>query len=120
MNVVFVIGLCAMFLGPAFALLGWALRRSVFWLWAVVGVVVLEAAWWIDVLLISSNAGDLSGVSDCYPYCTKSQETAGAALWIVPALMRVFIVGLLIRAASQAARGPRSARGNGPPAASRR
>lgn len=80
-----------MVVGPLLAVLYWAVRRTRLSSLTVLAVVAGAAAWWIDVWLIFTNVGDLSGIMDCYPGCSSSQETASAFLFVPPILMAVFI-----------------------------
>ena len=73
-----------MVVGPALAVLYAALRRTRLSFLTALVVVAGAAIWWIDVWLVFANVGDLSGIMDCYPDCSGSQETAGWILFVAP------------------------------------
>jgi hypothetical protein len=93
--VIWVIGIAVMVLGPASALFGWRVRRTPVWLGALVITLIVTALWWGNLLLVASNAGDLSGIMDCDPYCSGTQKTSQFVLWDVPLFMAVFLVSAL-------------------------
>jgi hypothetical protein len=99
-----------MSLGFPVAALAWAIWRTAFWTSTLIAAAALAAAWWVDVLLISSSTGDLSGVMDCYPDCSTSQDAANALLYLAPASMIGLVVVVIASAAMQVVRGSRRAR----------
>jgi hypothetical protein len=108
-HVLFVFAPFEMLAGPTLAILYWAVRRTRLSLLTAVAVVAGAGVWWIDVWLIfASNVGDLSGIMDCYPYCSSSQETASAFLFFPPILMAVFIAIFVIAFVVSQVRRPRS------------
>jgi hypothetical protein len=108
-NAVVVLALFEMVVGPGLAVLYWAVRRTRLSLVTSFVAVAGAAAWWIDVWLVfATNVGDLSGIIDCYPYCSSSQEIASAFLFVPPIPMAVFIVAFVIAFAVGQVRSPRS------------
>ena len=94
--IVFGLAVALMTGGPAVLLAIWALRRTRIWALAAAAAALTSAAWWIDLYLVLSAAGDLGGMFDCYPYCSASQRAAGHILFHAPLLMGAVLFILLL------------------------
>jgi hypothetical protein len=110
-------------LGPAVAGIVWLVSRRRIALGITAASVILGAAWWIDLALISRDYRDLDGLMDCHPHCTAEQKAAALVLFYTPLVMAAILVALLTFTAAKvwkARRGSPPRPETGPPAASRR
>jgi hypothetical protein len=98
-SVIVTAAVAVMLLAPLPAVGAWSIRRTGRRLWLLIGVAVLEIAWWGDLALIAVGYREMGGLIDCWPGCTAWQEAAGMVLtWAPPAtalLMAVAIVALV-------------------------
>jgi hypothetical protein len=123
MDTIVIIGIALLVVSPIAAALIWLVTRRRLALGVLTATVVLEALWWIDVVLIARDYRDLDGLVDCYPYCSPEQKVAGVVVFYTPLVMAAVLVGSLAVIAVRLWRGrPGSHRGpeTGLPAASRR
>jgi hypothetical protein len=66
---------------------GRRLARSV-----VIGVTALGAAWLLAWLAIARDWRDADGYVDCWPSCSRLQDTVAVLFWVAPAAALLLVV----------------------------
>jgi hypothetical protein len=103
----FALGLALMAAGPGLLILVWVKRRRPMWAVLAATATVAGGVWWIELYRAMTGAGDLDGMFDCYPSCSRSQKAAGVILFYVPVAMGGLLVGLLVATSTARVAGSR-------------
>jgi hypothetical protein len=62
----------------------------------VIGVIALGAAWLLAWLAIDRDWRDADGYVDCWPSCSRVQDTVAVLYWVAPAAALLLVVAALI------------------------
>jgi hypothetical protein len=62
---------------------------------AAVAAATLAAAWLAAAVLFAGDYRDADGFMDCWPSCTAVQDTVGFAIFVLPAMFVLVLLGSL-------------------------
>lgn len=98
--------LAAIVTAPIVVALAWRRSRNRLSAALLAGVVLVAAGWFVVVGLVSSDYHDADGWVDCWPHCSRWQETVRLVLPTAPLVALALALGALLAAhrVSRAAR----------------